>query len=173
MPSATTPCEARRRADIDGLRVAAMLVLIVYHVLLVFNAHDWWRVRSANAGEWASYIVAAITPWRMALVFFIGGVAARFMLDKMSPLQFTRDRVVKLMTAFTFAIVVLVPLQRFVRINEEGGPRTHGYIDYLLHEAAFVRPFHGVWLPDFAHAWFLPYLLAYSLALVLIIKLAK
>ncbi|WP_395645017.1 acyltransferase family protein [Terricaulis sp.] len=150
-----------RRADIDSLRVCALLLLIVYHVLLVFNSWDFWRVKSEHAGYWADYITGILTPWRMSLVFFVGGVAARYMISRMRPGAFVLDRAGKLLTAFVFAVVVLVPLQRYVRLDNTGATPMP-YLDYLLHQARYVVSHAGMWLPDFAHAWFLPYLFVYA-----------
>lgn len=152
---------SERRADIDHLRVIALALLIVYHVLLVFNSWEWWRVKSEHAGAWADYVTGALTPWRMSLVFFVGGVAARFMFDRMRTGGFIAERASKLLTAFVFAVVALIPLQRYVRLNETGQP-AESYFDYLLHHARFAVSEFGIWLPDFAHAWFLPYLFVYS-----------
>lgn len=153
---------SNRRADIDSLRVGALLLLIVYHVLLVFNSWEWWRVKSEHAGYWADYITAILTPWRMSLVFFVGGVAARFMMARSeSAGSFVAERAGKLLTAFVFAVAVLVPLQRYVRLDNTGAAEMP-YLDFLLHQARYAVSYHGVWLPDFAHAWFLPYLFVYS-----------
>lgn len=153
-----------RRADIDYLRVGALALLIIYHVLCVYDSWDWWRVKSTHAGPWADYIITALTPWRMTLVFFVGGVAARFMLEANKPLGFVKDRAAKLLTAFAFAVIVIIPLQRYIRLDNQGGA-TPPYLDYLINTAPHVVNFEGVWVPDFAHAWFLPYLFIYSLAL--------
>jgi hypothetical protein len=151
---------SERRADIDHLRVGALLLLIVYHVLLVYSA-EWWRVESTHQGPWADYFVSALTPWRMALVFAIGGMAARFMMEKLTPGGFVMERASKLLTAFVFAVVVLIPLQRYVRMDNENAAAVN-YLDFMLLRARYAVNDHGVWLPDFANAWFLPYLFIYS-----------
>jgi peptidoglycan/LPS O-acetylase OafA/YrhL len=159
-----------RRTDIDYLRVAALLLLIVYHVLLVFS-QDWWRVESSHQGPWADYLINVLTPWRMALVFMIGGMAARFMIEKMSASAFVAERAGKLLTAFVFAVVVLIPLQRYVRMDDEhAGPLS--YVDFLLLRARYAVEDFGIWLPDFANAWFLPYLFAYSAIAALLWRFA-
>lgn len=163
MTGAAQTERAIRRADMDYLRVGALLLLIVYHVLLVFDAAAWWRVKSEHLGYWAEYLVSALSPWRMPLVFFVGGVAARFMLDRMSAAAFLRDRAAKLLTAFVFAIIVLVPLQNYVRLDDRG-LETPAYLAYLINTAPFEVQHHGALIPDFAHAWFLPYLFVYSVA---------
>lgn len=160
-----------RRADIDYLRVLALALLIVYHTLLVFNSWDWWRVKSEHAGQWADYITGALTPWRMSLVFFIGGIAVRFMLERARLGAFIAERASKLLVAFGFAVAVLVPMQRYVRLDEAGAP-AESYLDYLVHHARFAVQHFGVWLPDFAHAWFLPYLFLYSAVAALLVKFA-
>lgn len=158
------PTTSARRADIDSLRVIALLLLIAYHVLLVFTGY--WRVSSEHVGYWAEYIMTAFTPWRMPLVFLVGGIAARFMFDHMNAGRFVQDRAAKLLTAFVFAVVVITPLQRFVRLEEIGAP-PEDYMHYLFEHAPFVIHYYDVWLPDVAHAWFLPYLFLYSVVIAL------
>ncbi len=152
-----------RRADIDHLRVLALALLIIYHVLLIYTGREFWRVNSVHHGYWADYLLNILTPWRMSLVFLIGGIAVRFLLSRPSFATFARERAARLLTAFVFAVVVLVPPQRFVRLDEMGDPAQHDYLHYLLHEAPFAVSAFGMHVPQFAHAWFLPYLFAYSL----------
>lgn len=153
-----------RRADVDSLRTLALALLIIYHVLLVYTGREFWRVNSSYHGYWADYLLAVLTPWRMSLVFLIGGIAVRFMLSRPSFAAFVRERAARLLTAFLFAIVVLVPPQRYVRLDELSGRADTDYLSYLVHEAPFAVPYLGLHLPQFAHAWFLPYLFTYSCA---------
>ncbi|MES1203968.1 MAG: glycosyltransferase [Pseudomonadota bacterium] len=153
----------------DSLRILALTLLICYHTLLVYST-DTWRLKSEYAGHWADYIIALLTPWRMALVFFIAGIAARFMLDKMKPWRFLFDRASKLLVAFVFAVIVIVPFQRYVRLDEDHAYRG-GYIHYLLTQSMSVVRADGIWLPDFAHAWFLPFLFVYSAAALVLFTL--
>lgn len=160
-----------RRADIDALRVGALLLLILYHLLLTYSGMDFWRVRSAHNGYWADYIITLLRPWRLALVFFIGGVAVRFMLERKPLGAFLWDRTSKLLTAFAFAVIVLAPPLRYVRLDDMGLHQP-AYIDYLLHQAPYVQPYLGIHLPEFAHAWFLPYLFVYSVGAALLWRFA-
>lgn len=150
-----------RRADIDALRVGALLLLIVYHLLLIYSGMEVWRVSSTHEGYWADYIITLLRPWRLALVFFVGGAAVRFMLEKKPFGVFLTDRASKLLTAFAFAVIVLVPPQRYVRLDDLG-QAAPSYLDYLLHQAPYAVTSLGFPMPEFAHAWFLPYLFVYS-----------
>ncbi len=152
-----------RRADMDSLRALALALLIIYHVLLVYTGREFWRVNSAYHGYWADYLIALVSPWRMALVFFIGGVAVRFMLSRPSFGAFVRERAARLLTAFVFAITVLVPPQAYVRLDEAGVAES--YLQYWVQEAPFATSYFQLRLPQFAHAWFLPYLFVYSVLL--------
>ncbi len=156
-----------RRADIDALRVGALLLLILYHLLLVYSGTDVWRATSAYEGYWADYIITLLRPWRLALVFFVGGVAVRFMLERKPFGRFIFDRASKLLTAFVFAVIVLVPPQRYVQLDDLGLMQPT-YLDYLLHHAPYVDVSLGLPLPEFAHVWFLPYLFVYSAGVALV-----
>jgi peptidoglycan/LPS O-acetylase OafA/YrhL len=116
-----------RRADVDALRACALLLLIVYHLLLIYTGREFWRVNSTYHGYWADYLLNALTPWRMSMVFFIGGVAVRFMLVREKTGAFIAERASKLLVAFVFAVVVLIPPQRFVRLDNMGVENTPTY----------------------------------------------
>lgn len=170
MQYASGHAPSERRADIDYLRVGALLLLIIYHTLLVYS-DEWWRVESTHQGAWADYLVNALTPWRMALVFVIGGMAARFMIERTRPGAFVMERATKLLTAFVFAVIVLIPIQRFVRLDNDHAPAMN-YLAFLWTRGRHAVDDHGVWLPDFANAWFLPYLFVYSALAAAIWKFA-
>jgi hypothetical protein len=55
---------------------------------------------------------------------------------------------------------------------DEQGAQGVNYFSYLIFQAPFAISYHGIWLPDFAHAWFLPYLFAYSVCVVALRQLA-
>lgn len=153
----------KRRADIDSLRVLVLLLLIAYHTLLIYAGHQVWRVTSIHHGYWADYLIGVLTPWRMAMVFFVGGVAVRFMLKRTTFGAFVRERATKLLGAFVFAVIVIAPWQDYVRLdNLNPGAPVPAYVDYLIHQAPTAGSYMGVPLPDFAHVWFLPYLFVYS-----------
>lgn len=161
-----------RRADVDALRAFALLLLIVYHMLLIYTGREFWRVNSSYHGYWADYLLNALTPWRMGLVFFIGGVAVRFMLARAKLGEFVAERASKLLVAFVFAVVVLIPPQRFVRLEEMGATESPSYITYFTESAAHVVHAFGIEGPDLAHAWFLPYLFLYSVLAALALRYA-
>lgn len=153
-----------RRYDVDSLRVLALALLIFYHVLLVYSGREFWRVSSAHHGYWADYLIATLTPWRMSLVFLIGGIAVRFMFSRPSFGAFVRERAARLLVAFAFAVIVLVPPQRYVRLEALGENAGVDYFTYLVRDAPFAVHYLGIDIPQLGHAWFLPYLFAYSCA---------
>ena len=156
MRAATT---SLRRHDLDWLRVGALGLLIVTHVTYVYRTTGW-RIHSEHAGLWGDLVVEAMAPWRMTLVFFIGGVATRFMLQSHELGSFVLNRVLRLGAPFVVAVVVLVPVLWWVT-----DPTSHayGYLQYVWHTPLHAHTVFRFHLPDLGHAWFLSYLLAYAL----------
>jgi glucan biosynthesis protein C len=153
-----------RRYDIDFLRVIALGLLIVYHVLLVYNSSMPWRAKSVHAGYWADVLIMTTNPWRMSLLFLIGGIAATFLLEKVRPVTFARSRALRLMVPFGFTILVLVPPQQFVRSDIPAIPN-EGYLQFWLTHGCCTASYRGFVFPHFEHVWFLPYLFVYSAVL--------
>jgi peptidoglycan/LPS O-acetylase OafA/YrhL len=148
-----------RRYDFDRLRIGALGLLILTHTVYVYRTTGW-RVTSEHAGLWGNLLLEAMAPWRISIVFFIAGAATRFMLEKHDLAGFVRNRVMRLLVPFTMALIVIVPTMLYVAEPQFRGAN---YLDFLVHAGMRNREVFGVWVPDFAHVWFLPYVFVYAL----------
>lgn len=165
MPGVPSPA---RRSDLDWLRVGALGLLILTHVTFIFRTTGW-RVHSEHAGLWGDLIVEALAPWRMSLVFFIGGAATRFMLASRDLPTFTVNRFLRLGVPFLMAVVLLVPPMWYMT---DPLARGSSHIAYAEHTPLHAHAVFGLHLPDLGHVWFLAYLLAYALAAGLVWRFA-
>lgn len=164
--SITAPSGHPRRYDLDWLRVIALACLIVYHVLCAFNSGGW-EIKSDYAGVWADGVVELITPWRMVLVFVVGGAATRFLFDKFDVEAFVANRTMRLLVPLVVGTIFLAPPQIYVHLRAAG--LEHGsFLDFWAFRFWTSRELHGVHFPDPAHLWFLPYLFMYAVGTALL-----
>ncbi len=157
MQAASTPL---RRHDLDWLRVGALGLLILTHVTYVYRTTGW-RIHSEHAGLWGDLVVETMAPWRMTLVFFIGGVATRFMLQSHDLSRFVANRFLRLGVPFVLAVLLFVPVMWWVTDPES---HAYSYLQYVWHTPLHAHTVYKFHLPDFGHVWFLSYLLVYALA---------
>lgn len=148
-----------RRHDLDWLRVGALGLLIVTHATYAYRTTGW-RLHSEHAGLWADLLVEALAPWRMSLVFFIGGAATRFMLEGRDLGAFTVNRLMRLGVPFIAAVFLLVPPMWYLT---DPLARGHNYLEYAWHTPLHAHTVFGLHVPDLGHVWFLPYLLTYAM----------
>ncbi|MDX2275649.1 MAG: acyltransferase family protein [Hyphomonadaceae bacterium] len=159
--SIIAPSGRPRRYDLDWLRVIALVLLIVYHVLCVFDSGGW-VLKSDHAGVWADGVVDLLTPWRMMLVFVVGGAACRFLFEKFDLAGFTLNRTLRLLVPFVLGVALLTPPQAYIHLlaqNQYEGSFLHFWATGFWTS----REVHGIQFPDFAHLWFLPYLFIYAI----------
>lgn len=79
----------QRRHDLDWLRILAFGLLIFYHIG-VFYELDGWHGASVYQIPELEPFMSLSNPWRLPLLFFISGVAIRFLSDKIGVLQLGR-----------------------------------------------------------------------------------
>lgn len=169
-----------RRYDIDSLRVIAFLLLIFYHVGMLYVQGWGFHIKSINQYDWVKYPMMLINQWRMPLLFLISGVASSFLLYKLNAINFIRSRSLRLMIPFITGFVLIVPAQPYVEVLSNSSIsnnfRDMSYFDFLVRYFSFqgwpVGAFDGseygfTW----NHLWFVPYLFAYTLLLVPLAKL--
>jgi glucan biosynthesis protein C len=156
-----------RHYGLDWLRIGAFGLLILFHIGLYF-APGHWIVKSPHPIPWLTWPLAAISPWRLSLLFAISGYATAAMLQRHpSAVEFLADRSKRLLIPLLFGACVIVPPQDWVRLEVSGVDLA--YIPYLLteHFAFHVRA--GTFLPAWEHLWFLAYLAAYTGLLTMVV----
>lgn len=156
-----------RRYDLDWLRIIAFGLLIFYHVGMFYVTWGW-HVKSVYASPSLEPLMRLVNPWRLALLFFISGVAIRFATDKVDSLKrFARSRVVRLGLPLLFGIYFWVMLQAYYQVRQSGefvGSLVTFYPDYVALEQTF-----STITPTWNHLWYLAYLLVYILITIAIL----
>lgn len=152
----------RRRYDLDWLRVAAFAILILYHVGMFYVTWDW-HVKSRHASDGAEWLMRLVNPWRLPLLFFISGIAVRFVADAWPPRQLVRSRLVRLGLPIAFGMAIVIAPQAWLELVAKGefsGSFGAFYPHYLDPTSDF-----SIITPTWNHLWYVVYILVYTLLL--------
>ncbi len=148
---------------LDWLRVIAIFVLLFFHTGMLFVGWGWHIVNAQTipALQWPMDIAHRL---RMPLLFMIAGASLWFALRRRSPAGLVGERSKRLLLPLVIGMVVIVPpqiyVERLFRGQFEGG-----YLDFLLHGAAELRPY-PVGDISWHHLWFIAYLYVYVFILL-------
>lgn len=155
-----SPTPDTRRHDLDWLRVIAFGLLILYHVGMFYVTWGW-HVKSTHASPLIEPAMALLNPWRLALLFFISGVAVRFALDKTPTSRFLRERTVRLLVPLAFGMAVIVMPQAYVELLGKGEIQP-GIIEFWPRYLIIPGTF-SIITPTWNHLWYVAYVLVYTL----------
>ncbi len=162
---------SNRRFFLDWLRIIAFFVLIVYHTGMYYVTWDY-HIKSPFASDTVEPLMLLSSPWRLALLFMISGVASRFMLQKLTAGKFMRQRSFRLLLPLVFGMLVIVPPQAYLEGVHKFG-YSGSYVDFM---ALYLKAFRGfckadacLTLPTWNHLWFVAYLWVYTMLLGLLI----
>jgi glucans biosynthesis protein C len=153
-----------RRYDLDGLRVLAVLLLIVFHSARVFDVFDPFYVKDPETSDTLSWaVVAFLNPWHMPLLFVLAGAATWLALGHRRAAAYVGERTRRLLIPFLFGLVVVVPPQAFLARRFRGGHDSVASFlaDYWTVEGD-LSGYTGSFTP--AHLWFIGFLFIFSLA---------
>jgi len=154
---------------LDWVRIVAFFLLILYHVGMYYVSWGW-HVKSPYAGDALEGVMMLSSPWRLALLFLVAGVASRLMLVRTPAATFAGRRSWRLLLPLVFGMLVIVPPQSFCEVIEKFGySGSYGaFFNLYLHNyRGFVTGPGGAHLvmPTWNHLWFVAYLWAYSMLL--------
>jgi hypothetical protein len=152
---------------LDWVRVIAFFILILYHVGMYYVTWGW-HVKSPYASDALEPYMMLSSPWRLALLFMVAGVASSFMAARMKAGRFVGQRSRRLLLPLVFGMLVIVPPQSYCEVVEKLG--------YTGSYAGFMRQYLGAYhgfckdgscliLPTWNHLWFVAYLWVYTLVL--------
>ncbi|MGG7604213.1 acyltransferase family protein [Massilia sp. BKSP1R2A-1] len=151
---------------LDWVRILAFFLLILYHVGMYYVTWGW-HVKSPFASTGPEPFMMLSSPWRLGLLFFIGGVAASIMLRKTGTAPFLKRRSLRLLVPLVFGMLVIVPPQAYFEVVEK-----LGYADgYGAFMGLYLQGYGGfcqdgcLKLPTWNHLWFVAYLWIYTMQL--------
>jgi glucan biosynthesis protein C len=163
----------RRRYDLDWLRVLAFGILILYHTGMYYVA-DWgWHIKSMETSETLQLFMMLVNPWRMPLLFLISGAALWFAGRKMRSLSLLGLRVTRLLPPLVLGMLVIVPPQLYFQLVQQDGA-SFSYLEFyriyldIGTELYPEQQYSPLGLLTWNHLWFIPYLLSYTMAFVLL-----
>lgn len=160
MQPAASVASATRRYDLDWLRVIAFGLLILYHVGMFYVTWGW-HVKSVHASPLLEPAMSLLNPWRLALLFFISGVAVRFALDKTATRRLLRDRVFRLFVPLAFGMAVVVMPQAYVELLGKGEIEPGILSFWSTYLGLPPGPF-SIITPTWNHLWYVAYVLVYT-----------
>ncbi|MCK5745478.1 MAG: acyltransferase family protein, partial [Oricola sp.] len=119
-----------------------------------------WHVKSVYARPAAEPLMVIVNPWRLALLFFISGVAVRFASDKAaSQWSFMRSRAYRLGLPILMGMIVVVAPQSYFELRQAGLIEP-GYLAFWGNYLKLEQVYPMI-TPTWNHLWYVVYLLVY------------
>ncbi|WP_235590917.1 acyltransferase family protein [Pseudoalteromonas sp. 10-33] len=171
-----------RHYFIDWLRVIAFATLIFYHIGMLYSPNWGFHFKSNYTFELVESFMLMFSPWRMLLIWFISGVALRFMLDKVSGYKlralFVLKRSIFILLPLLVGLWLIVPLQLYAEMHQQGVIDITYWQFYLAFldtsNSMFVNYQSGVWPHvDVNHLWYLRSLWQFMLIVFIYSLVAK
>ncbi|WP_228893197.1 acyltransferase family protein [Pseudoduganella aquatica] len=152
---------------LDWIRICAFFLLILYHTGMYYVTWDF-HIKSPFASDAIEPLMMLSSPWRLGLLFLVSGVAAAYLMKKLTTAAFLRQRSARLLLPLVFGMLVVVPPQSYCEVAEKLG-YSGSYLDFMK---LYLARYHGFCkegacldLPTWNHLWFVTYLWVYTLLL--------
>ena len=111
-----------RKPYLDNLRWATVWLVVLYHIIYMFNGLVTELVVGPfHEGQLQDAVQYLLYPWFMVLLFVVSGVSARYALQKQSGKQFLRARTRRLLVPSTLGLLVFHWIGGYVNMQVAGG----------------------------------------------------
>lgn len=156
-----------RRKYLDNIRWVTILIVIIYHVIYMFNGVTTYGVIGPFSDNQPQDIFLYIVyPWFMFLLFVVSGMAARFELDHKGESGFIRNRTRKYLVPSTIGLFVFWWILGYYNMLIGGAFESMGTVPkpvlYLIMCISGIGPL-----------WYIQMLWLFSLILIWIRKIEK
>jgi fucose 4-O-acetylase-like acetyltransferase len=99
-----------RKYYIDNIRWVIIVLVVIHHVFCIFNSVGVVVNFNAPGIPILDSFAYFVYPWFMPCMFLIGGMSARYSLNKRTKKQFLKERANKLLIPFLFSMLIIAPL---------------------------------------------------------------
>lgn len=154
---------SERRYDLDWLRVLGVLLLIPFHVALIFVLQPYtiMYIKNAINSPFLAGVTGFIHMWHMPMLFIISGYATSFALNFRTAAEYVRERILRLFVPLAFGLLTFVPFTIYIQ-HSNAFSLQDGYARFFKIDFAHIDGMTGTFTP--AHLWFILYLFIFSLA---------
>ena len=151
-----------RRYDLDWLRVLGVLLLVPFHVALIFvlDPNDIMYIKDVVNSRVLDIAAGFVHMWHMPMLFIISGAATYFTLGFRSAGEYIRERFLRLLIPLIFGILTFVPFTTYIQ-RSNALSLQEGYIGFFRLDFEHLDGMNGTFTP--AHLWFILYLFVFSL----------
>ena len=153
---------SQRRYDLDWLRVLGVLLLIPFHVALIFVLEPYtiMYIRDVTNSRVLADVTGFIHMWHMPMLFMISGAATYYALGFRSAVGYIRERFLRLFVPLLFGILTYVPFTIYLQHSEVLSLQ-EGFLAFFRLDFAHLDGMTGTFTP--AHLWFILYLFVFSI----------
>ena len=153
---------SERRHDLDWLRVLGVLLLIPFHVALIFVLQPYtiMYIRDVVNSPALTVTTGFIHMWHMPMLFMVSGAATYFALGFRSAGQYIRERFLRLFIPLAFGLLTFIPFTIYIQHSQVLSLQ-EGYLGFFHIDFEHLDGMNGSFTP--AHLWFILYLFVFSL----------
>lgn len=112
-----------RKTYLDNIRWATVVLVVLYHVLYMYNAEGivgtLGKITDLDVQYYDAYQYV-VYPWFMMLLFIVSGASARYSLDKHTGKEFIKSRTTKLLVPVTVGLFAFQFIQGYINISFSG-----------------------------------------------------
>jgi len=157
-----TSITKERRYDLDWLRVLGVLLLVPFHVALIFvlDPNSIMYVKDVVNSRALDEAAGFIHMWHMPILFAISGAATYFALGFRAAGQYLRERLLRLLVPFIVGVFTYIPLTTYIRRSGIRSFSDH-YVGFFRFDFNHLDGYNGTFTP--AHLWFILFLFVFSL----------
>lgn len=153
------PLTQNRYHELDWLRVLAVLLVLFFHVGMIFVRWDF-HVKSQGTSRVLEQIMMFTHLWRMPLLLLVSGAGTFFAMRKLNGFSYLGERCRRLLLPFFACIPIVVAPQVYM----ERLDRYPDFLTFLPHFLDGIYPEGGNF--SWHHLWFILYLFIYTLLLL-------
>lgn len=151
-----------RKHYLDNIRWATVVIVVLYHVIYMYNAEGIIGVIGKITDQELQYqdlFQYIVYPWIMMLLFMVSGISSRLYLERHSDREFIRSRTRKLLVPSTLGLLAFQFVQGFINASISGVLERNAELPLAVKFVIAVLSGIGV-------LWYIQLLWVFSLLLV-------
>ncbi|MCR5848757.1 MAG: acyltransferase [Lachnospiraceae bacterium] len=158
-----------RRKYLDNIRWMTVVLVVIYHVLYMYNAEGILgtigKITNLEVQYYDVYQYV-VYPWFMCILFIVSGICSRMYLEKHTGKEFARSRTRKLLVPSTIGIVAFQFIQGYFNMNMGDGAELTSSVPAPI--VAIIMCLSGIGV-----LWYIQVLWIFSMLLLLVRKIEK